>query len=50
MLEYHFNWKTLSAGAGLTAINFYFRLYAGAVKSPQVVDFLTPWCDTSVIP
>ena len=26
--------------AGLTALNFYFRLYAGAVRSPQVVDFL----------
>jgi transposase len=26
--------------AGLTAINFYFRLYAGSVKGPQVVDFL----------
>lgn len=26
--------------AGLTAWNFYFRLYPGAVKSPQVVDFL----------
>lgn len=40
MLEYNFNWKTLSAVAGLTALSFYFRLYAGAVKSPQVVDFL----------
>ncbi len=26
--------------AGLTAWNLYFRLYPGAVKSPQVVDFL----------
>jgi transposase len=26
--------------AGLTALNFYFRLYAGSVKGPQVVDFL----------
>jgi transposase len=41
VLEYHFHWKTLSAVAGLTAWNFYFRLYPGAVKSPQVVDFLT---------
>ncbi len=40
MLEYNFNWKTLSAVAGLTALNFYFRLYACAVRSPQVVDFL----------
>lgn len=41
VLEYNFNWKSLSAVAGLTAWNFYFRLYPGAVKSPQVVDFLT---------
>lgn len=40
MLEYNFNWKTLSVVAGLTVLNFYFRLYAGSVKSPQVVDFL----------
>ncbi len=26
--------------AGLTLLNFYFRLYAGSVKAPQVVDFL----------
>lgn len=30
----------LSAIAGLTFWNFYFRLYPGAVKSPQVVEFL----------
>jgi hypothetical protein len=30
----------LSAVAGLTAWNFYFRLYPGAVESPQLVDFL----------
>jgi len=41
VLEYNFNWKSLSAVAGLTAWNFYFRLYPGSVKSPQVVDFLT---------
>jgi hypothetical protein len=27
--------------AGLTLLNFYFRLYAGSVKGPQVVDFLS---------
>jgi len=26
--------------AGLRALNFYFRLYAGSVKGPQVVEFL----------
>jgi transposase len=40
VLQYHFNWKTLSAIAGLTFWNFYFRLYPGTVKSPQVVEFL----------
>jgi transposase len=41
VLEYNFKWKSLSAAAGLTAWNFYFRLYPGAVKSPQVLDFLS---------
>ncbi len=40
MLQYHFNWKTLSAVAGITSWNFYFRLFAGAVRSPQVTEFL----------
>lgn len=40
MLQYHFNWKTLSAIAGVTWWNFYFRLYPGTIRSPQVVDFL----------
>ena len=40
ILEYRFNWKSLSAVAGLTALSFYFRLYAEAIKSPEVVDFL----------
>ena len=40
MLQYNFNWNTLSAVAGLTFWSFYFRLYPGSVKSAQVVDFL----------
>lgn len=40
MLQYHFNWKLLSASAGITWRNFYFRLYPGTIRSPQVVDFL----------
>src|SRR5207248_2939707 len=40
ILEFNFNWKSLSAVAGLTLLSFYFRLYAGAVKGPQVIDFL----------
>jgi transposase len=40
ILEFNFNWKSVSAAAGLTFGNFYFRLYPGSIKSPQVVDFL----------
>ena len=35
-----FNWKSLSVIAGLTIWNFYFRLYPGSIKSPQVIEFL----------
>lgn len=40
VLQYSFNWKTLSAMAGVTWWNFYFRLYPGSIRSPQVVQFL----------
>lgn len=40
MLEYNFNWKKLTAVAGLTFRNFYFRLYPDAMGSAEVVDFL----------
>ena len=38
--QYHFNWKSLSAIAGVTWWRFYFRLYPGAIKSPQIIEFL----------
>jgi hypothetical protein len=38
--QYNFNWKTLLVAAGLTLWDFYFRIYAGAIKKEQVVDFL----------
>jgi transposase len=41
VLQYNFNWKTLSAMAGVTWWNFYFRLFPGTVRSPQVIEFLT---------
>jgi transposase len=41
VLQYSFNWKTLSAMAGVTWWNFYFRLYPGSVRSPQVIEFLS---------
>lgn len=41
MLQYSFNWKTLSAVAGVTWWKFYFRLYPGSIRSTQVVEFLS---------
>jgi transposase len=41
VLQYSFNWKTLSAVAGVTWWKFYFRLYPGSIRSPQVVEFLS---------
>jgi transposase len=41
VLQYHFNGKTWSAMAGVTWWNFYFRLFPGSIRPPQVVEFLT---------
>jgi len=38
ILQYNFNWDTLSAVAGITFYHFYFRLYKGSVKSVEVLD------------
>jgi len=40
IVQFHFNWKHVSAIAGLTRSNFVFRLYDGAIKSAQIVEFL----------
>ena len=40
VVQFHFKWKHISAVAGLTRSNFLFRLYDGAVKSAQIVEFL----------
>jgi len=40
VLQYHFNWETLSVMAGITWWNFYFRLFAGAIGGAQVIEFL----------
>ena len=40
MLQYHFTWKVLSAAAGITWWNFYFRLYRRTIRGAEVVDFL----------
>jgi len=40
VLQYHFNWNTLPAIAGITGWNFYFRLFPGSIKGPQIIEFL----------
>ncbi|MGH7745353.1 MAG: transposase [Candidatus Dormibacteria bacterium] len=40
VLPYRFNWKTLSVIVGITLGSFYFRLYPGAIRAPQIVTFL----------
>ena len=40
VLQYSFNWKCLSAIAGITIWSFYFRLFPGSIKAPQVIEFL----------
>jgi transposase len=40
LLFHPFNWENLGAIAGLTWWNFYFRLFKGSIKSPQVIEFL----------
>lgn len=40
VLQYHFNWHQLSAIAGITFYRFYFRLFPGTVKGPQIIEFL----------
>ncbi|MGH8649308.1 MAG: IS630 family transposase [Burkholderiales bacterium] len=40
VLQYHFRWKTLSVMAGMTIWRIYFRLYPGAIRTAQALDFL----------
>ena len=40
MLQFHFNWKHVSVIAGLTRMNCLFRFHDGAIRSPQIVEFL----------
>src|ERR1035437_9775107 len=40
VLQYHFNWHLLSALAGITWWNFYFRVYVGTIHATEVIDFL----------
>jgi transposase len=40
ILQHSFNWKQLSLIAGVTFWRFYFRFFPGAIKAPQLVEFL----------
>lgn len=40
VLHETFNWKSLSIIGGITLWSFCFRIHAGSIKSPQVVEFL----------
>lgn len=39
-MQYSFSWKQLSAISGVSFWRFYFRLFPGSIKSPQIVEFL----------
>lgn len=40
VLQYSFSWHQLSVIAGVTFWQFYFRLFPGSIKGPQIVEFL----------
>ncbi len=40
VLQYSFSWKQLSVIAGISLWRFYFRLYRGTIRTPQVIEFL----------
>jgi transposase len=40
VLQYHFHWRQLSLIAGITLARFYFRLFPGSIKGPQIIQFL----------
>ena len=40
MLQYHFNWKTITVAAAMTLWNFYFQVFEKAVAKEEVVRFL----------
>ena len=40
MLKHSGSWKKLSAAAGITFDQFYFRLYHGAIRAEQIIHFL----------
>ena len=40
VLQHSFDWKQISAIAGLSFWQFYFRFFPGAIRSEQIIEFL----------
>ncbi len=40
VLQYSFTWNQLSAVAGVTFWNIYFKLVKGSIRAPEILDFL----------
>lgn len=40
LLQYHFNWKTISVAAGMTWWNFHFQIFEKSIGKEEVVEFL----------
>jgi hypothetical protein len=40
VLQYHFNWKTITVAAAMTLWTFYFQIFDQAVAKEQVVELL----------
>jgi hypothetical protein len=41
IIQQSFTWKQMSAIAGLSWWRFYFRFFPGAIKSEQIIEFLS---------
>lgn len=46
VLQYSFNWQQLSLMAGVSFWRLYLRFFHGAIKGPQIVEFLKALKDT----
>lgn len=40
VIQFQFSWKQLSMIAGVTFTQFFFRLFPGSIKGPQIIEFL----------
>ena len=40
VLQYHFNWKTISVAAAMTLWNFYFQIFERTIAKEQVLSLI----------